>query len=147
MDAEQILDRMIRAIGVKNQSELGKVLGVSQTSISEAKRKGRVPAEWLLRLATEKKLNPNWLLTGQGAILISERETIDAELLNNVICVFEDCITKIDQQRSLVISPEKKAKWIVFFYEDFAGKSATEKSKEKVEEKIYAVMKLPHLKG
>lgn len=70
----------------------------------------------------------------------------DANLLKDVIAVFESCIKKLNN-RDLEINPENKAKWIVFFYEDFVGKSATEKSKEKVEEKIYAVMKLPHLKG
>lgn len=147
MDADAILDRMIGAIGGKTQSDLGKTLGISQASISEAKRKDKVPPEWFLKLSTEKGLNPNWLLTGQGLVYIPERETVDAELLRNVIEVFENGIKEITQRRELAAKPEKKAKWIVYFYEEFMKKTAEEKTKEKIEEKIYGVMKLPELKG
>lgn len=147
MDADNILDRMIGAIGGKTQGDLGKILGISQTSISLAKRKGKVPPEWFLKLSTEKGLNPNWLLTGQGLMHIPERETVDADLLRDVIAIFETGIKEITQRRELAAKPEKKAKWIVYFYEEFMRKSAEERTKEKIEEKIYGVMKLPELKG
>lgn len=147
VDADNILDRMIGAIGGKTQGDLGKILGISQTSISLAKRKGKVPPEWFLKLCTEKRLNPNWLLTGQGLMHIPERATVDAELLRDVIAIFETGVKQITQRRELAAKPEKKAEWIVYFYEEFMEKSAEEKTKEKIEEKIYGVMKLPELKG
>lgn len=116
MQVEQILARMIRAVGAKNQSELGKVLGVSQTSISEAKRKGKVPAEWFLRLGAEKGINPNWLLTGEGPVMIPEEdlEPFDVSLLKKVIEIVEKRL----KGKEPALSIEKKAELIGLLYED-----------------------------
>lgn len=122
MDADNILDRMIRAIGGKTQSDLGKVLGISQASISEAKRKGKVPPEWFLKLSTEKKLDPNWLLTGSGPMRIG----IDEIILGDVIRLVDEYLEGIKKDGSKPgdgwIPPVKKAKLIVVLYNLYAGK-------------------------
>ncbi|MCC8193211.1 MAG: hypothetical protein LIP28_00995 [Deltaproteobacteria bacterium] len=38
-----------------------------QSSISDAKRRKSIPAEWLLKLLRHDQSNPDWILTGQGA--------------------------------------------------------------------------------
>lgn len=65
-DIAEVLKRMMKFVGVKNQAELGAELGISQASISDAKRKGKIPPEWLIKLATERKMNPVWALSGEG---------------------------------------------------------------------------------
>ena len=71
MSIADTIDRMVGAVGGKTQGDLGAALGISQASISDAKRKGKIPPEWIVRLSTERGLNPSWLLTGSGPMKIS----------------------------------------------------------------------------
>ncbi|MDG4475605.1 helix-turn-helix domain-containing protein [Thiovibrio frasassiensis] len=139
MDADNILDRMIGAIGGKTQGDLGKILGISQTSISLAKRKGKVPPEWFLKLSTEKRLNPNWLLTGQGLMHIPERITVDADLLKDVIMAVESFL-ELAKNHNLGMTQEIKVKWIVAFYEDFLEEKNAGIQRENIEEEIHHKM-------
>lgn len=70
MGVAEIINRMLSAIGGKTQGDLGRALGISQASISDAKRKEKIPPEWVVKLSTEHNLNPSWLLTGHGQMLI-----------------------------------------------------------------------------
>jgi SOS-response transcriptional repressor LexA len=69
-DIAEVLKRMMRLVGGSNQAELGVAIGVSQASISDAKRKGKIPPEWLVKMATERGVNPVWVLTGHGQMKI-----------------------------------------------------------------------------
>lgn len=134
MDTEKILDRMIRAIGGKTQGDLGKILGISQTSISEAKRKGKVPPEWFLKLSVEKKLNPNWLLSGHGPMLIPEREiVIDYDLLLEVT----DAIDSFKKRYLKPWTKEKRKELVELFYEDFIEKENAGIQRGDIKEKIH----------
>ena len=64
---EGSLKRVFEAAGCRTQTELADVLGIRQSSISDAKKRGSVPAEWLLKLLLLKGVNPVWIMTGQGA--------------------------------------------------------------------------------
>lgn len=64
------LERVRKATGVKTQVELGKVLGIRQSSISDAKRRGSVPADWLMKLFRTYGLNPDWLLEGESPVYL-----------------------------------------------------------------------------
>ena len=44
------LSRVFEAADCRTQSELADFLGVRQSSISDAKKRGSVPADWLLTL-------------------------------------------------------------------------------------------------
>lgn len=70
MDIAEALIRMKDASGAKTQSALGECLGVSQGAISSAKSKGVIPPEWLVKLAEEKDINPNWIKFGTGPMKI-----------------------------------------------------------------------------
>lgn len=60
------LDRVYEAAGCRTQTELAKFLGMRQSSISDAKKRGSIPADWLLTLWRKKGVNPDWILTGHG---------------------------------------------------------------------------------
>ncbi len=64
---EGSLKRVFEAAECRTQVELASFLGIRQSSISDAKRRGSVPAEWLLKLLLLKGINPAWVMTGQGA--------------------------------------------------------------------------------
>jgi len=63
---EEIFERIKAVTGVKNQTQLAKLLGLRTATVSEAKNRDNVPAEWILRVSVSHNINPAWLLTGQG---------------------------------------------------------------------------------
>lgn len=60
------MERIRLVTGAYTQTELAVCLGIRQSSVSNAKRHGAVPAEWLLTLACSLNVNPDWILTGKG---------------------------------------------------------------------------------
>ena len=69
MDYSSAMERIRAVTGCETQRELGRFLGINQSAISDAKRRGTIPAEWLLTLLRGKGINPDWILTGKGALL------------------------------------------------------------------------------
>ncbi|WP_027186480.1 LexA family transcriptional regulator [Desulfovibrio inopinatus] len=63
---DDILGRIKTVLAVKTQTELARLLDVGKQSITDAKKRGRIPADWLMRLGRLKDVNPVWLETGQG---------------------------------------------------------------------------------
>ena len=59
-------ERACEALGIGNLSELADILGVNRSSITQARKKGTVPANWLLELFRNRGLNPEWLEGGIG---------------------------------------------------------------------------------
>lgn len=46
---------------------LAQFLGIRQSSVSDAQKRGVIPAEWLLKLLRKKGVSPDWVLTGEGS--------------------------------------------------------------------------------
>ena len=63
---DSFFKRVQNATGIQSQNELASVLGVNRSAVSQAKRKGSVPARWILQLSRKFGLNPDWLETGFG---------------------------------------------------------------------------------
>ena len=63
--AEQ-LGRIYRATQTQTQADLAAYLGVRQSTISCAKRRANIPADWLLTLLLNNNVNPAWILSGKG---------------------------------------------------------------------------------
>lgn len=61
---DEILDRIKKATGARTQVELATILGIRQSSISDAKRRNSVPADWYMKLYRSLGLNPEWLSDG-----------------------------------------------------------------------------------
>ncbi|MFT4302821.1 MAG: helix-turn-helix domain-containing protein [Desulfovibrio sp.] len=59
------LDRFFEATGCRTQVELAEFLGIRQSSIADAKKRGNIPSAWLLTLWRKRRVNPDWILTGQ----------------------------------------------------------------------------------
>lgn len=70
IDLAAVMARIFTATGCRTQRELGKLLGVQQSSIACAVLRRSVPDRWLLWLLREKGINPDWILSGQGARLL-----------------------------------------------------------------------------
>ena len=60
------MKRLHHAAGTETQQELAEYLGVPQAAISDARRRGAIPADWLAIVALSRNIDPDWVLTGQG---------------------------------------------------------------------------------
>lgn len=69
--ADQI-QRIQLVTGTRTQLELAACLGIRQSSVSAAKRRGAIPPGWLIRLMRVKNVNPEWVLTGRGTQLVED---------------------------------------------------------------------------
>lgn len=69
--------RIREALSIRTQVQLAEVLGIRQSSISDAKRRESIPSDWLLTLALDHGLHPTWVLTGQGGkfMIASDQST------------------------------------------------------------------------
>ena len=65
------MERIKLITGKRTQVELADLLGVKQSSISDAKRRGKIPSSWLVILMRYKHANPEWILTGNGSTFVS----------------------------------------------------------------------------
>ena len=66
------LSRIYVVTGCKTQVELAGLLGIRQSSISDAKRRGVIPADWLIKLLRQHAVNPDWVLFGTLPKYISD---------------------------------------------------------------------------
>ena len=63
-EAETRLARVFEAAGCRTQLELAAILDVTQSAVSDAKRRGVIPADWLIKLLQLRGVNPIWVKNG-----------------------------------------------------------------------------------
>lgn len=56
-----IYKRILHVANVQTQMELAHILDISQSSISDAKRRQSIPSDWLIKLYDKFRVNPDWL--------------------------------------------------------------------------------------
>ncbi|GHV53101.1 DNA-binding protein [Deltaproteobacteria bacterium] len=74
---DEILGRIKIATHTRTQVELAEVLDIRQSSISDAKRRNSVPADWCLKLFERFGLNPDWLKHGVGPMYLRAEQGYD----------------------------------------------------------------------
>lgn len=67
---DNIFERIKLATNTRTQMELAEVLEIRQSSISDAKRRNSVPAEWYMKLFESFGLSPDWLKKGDGPMFL-----------------------------------------------------------------------------
>ncbi|MDD3312634.1 S24 family peptidase [Pseudodesulfovibrio sp.] len=79
---EDAMERIKKATGARTQVQLAEVLDVRQSSISDAKRRCSIPADWFLKLYRSHGLDPDWLAEGVEPVYINaEKAKIPADTL------------------------------------------------------------------
>lgn len=68
---EAMLRRVFEAAKCRTQAELAAFLGIRQSSVSDAKKRQVIPAEWLVALLRQSNTHPDWVLTGTGMRFIA----------------------------------------------------------------------------
>ncbi len=86
---DKVVDRIKDATGKRTQVELAGILDIRQSSISDAKRRNSVPADWYMKLFRKYGLNPDWLADGKGPKYIKtiegEYKTFDEPLTSETV--------------------------------------------------------------
>ncbi len=70
----QAYERIKFATNTKTQVEIAELLEIRQSSISDAKRRNSVPAEWVMKLFEKFGLNPDWIKQGVGPMYLRTEE-------------------------------------------------------------------------
>jgi len=76
-DAETQFERLFEAAECRTQTELADLLGIRQSSIAVAKRRNRLPSDWLLKLLRLRNINPDWIIFGSGPKYLLPHNTIE----------------------------------------------------------------------
>jgi transcriptional regulator with XRE-family HTH domain len=97
MDANysEIVERMKRAGGLKNDSAVARRLNVTPQALSNYKKKGRMPAGLMLKFAAIYGLSMDWLLTGSGKMRFENKDR--AETRDCAIGMIETAIEGEDE--------------------------------------------------
>lgn len=85
--------RVFEAAECATQVELAAFLGMRQSSISDAKRRGSVPSYWLVKLLEKNRTNPAWVLTGQGPRLLLPADAPETRPLG--ACATRELVTEL----------------------------------------------------
>lgn len=67
---DEIFKRIKLATQTRTQIELANVLEIRQSSISDAKRRNSIPADWCMKLFERFGLNPDWIKKGTGPMYL-----------------------------------------------------------------------------
>lgn len=67
---DEVFDRIKLATNTRTQVELAEVLDIRQSSISDAKRRNSVPADWYMKLFEKFGLSPDWLKKASGPMYL-----------------------------------------------------------------------------
>ena len=67
---DEIFERIKLATRTRTQIELANVLDIRQSSISDAKRRNSIPADWCMKLFERFGLNPDWIKKGTGPMYL-----------------------------------------------------------------------------
>ena len=75
MPFQDAYERILQSTGLRTQTDIAAMLGVKQSSISDAKRRNHIPDSWILTLFNKKGLNPSWIRTGEGPQYVAGTDT------------------------------------------------------------------------
>ena len=63
-------ERIAMVTGCRTLSSLSKALGVGRSAVWAAKRRGSIPATWLLTILRFYGTNPDWILSGREPVYL-----------------------------------------------------------------------------
>lgn len=67
---ESVYPRLCVVFRTKTQKEFAERLGLKQASVADNKRRGVIPARWVLFAVEHYMINPSWLRTGCGPMYV-----------------------------------------------------------------------------
>lgn len=77
IQAEPVIDRMAKAVGVRTDRALSQVLGYGASAVSNWRTRNRVPYTECVHLAATRGMSLDWLILGIGEPDVSHRGIVD----------------------------------------------------------------------
>lgn len=112
MNYSDILERMFEASNLKNSSEIARMAGVTPQAMSNFRKKGELPAGFILKFADMFNISVDWLMTGAGEK--SRKKSKDHDLASkNILSFTPDELIYIGKLLSILREPEKYAATVV----------------------------------
>lgn len=116
--AAPIIERLKFALKLKKDEQLENELQLPQGKIvSMVNRYNEIPYDRIATLCNKRGLSFDWILTGEGAMLLSQRtksSSVDLAFLKEII----EAIEKVFQKENLHLNPKKKAELITLLYDE-----------------------------
>lgn len=105
----------MEVLGVKNQRQVARILGISDASVSGWKRQGFISIEMLLRIAELTNASINYLLTGRGPKFLPEEsgrpiEEIELAAIQRYLIEQVGILDKVRRQAKTETKPKSKQK-------------------------------------
>lgn len=100
------MDRIRLVTQTRTQVELANFLGIRQSSVSNAKRRGTIPADWLLTILRIRNVHPEWILTGEGHCYLSDPASPGCHKPKGGCMVRQEETSALCRLSSLVVTDE-----------------------------------------
>lgn len=119
--AKRILERLRQGTGAKSDSELGRMVGVSQQAIYNARNGNKLPDAWVRRAAQQFNLSADWLYFGDGHMYRGTgadkassglEKDINRDVLLDVVEVMEESLRAAKKN----LPPKAKAELVYQLY-------------------------------
>ena len=118
--SQSLVQRMMEAVGAKNDSALAQALGITPQALYGAKKKGAIPPAWVMNIAEKNAVSLDWLYFGTGNMYRTGTDkigpgsnaSVNKDVLLEVIEVMEEFL--ITAKKSL--PPKAKAELVYQLY-------------------------------
>lgn len=121
---DEVFERIKLSTSTRTQMEIAEVLEIRQSSISDAKRRNSVPADWYMKLFEKFGLNPDWLKKGTGPMYLRNEQgysPIDVPAGSAYVSLYENAAQYSEPDaKSIVVSVYSSAEQ---YSEDSQAKS------------------------
>ena len=125
---DEQMARVQRVANTRTQQELAEFLGTPQSAVSDAKRRQKIPADWLILLLRLKSVHPEWILTGRGQQYIQKQaRTYDDEHTTQRKAEQAQVLQKISSE---TLVEELLRRIVVAETDSFSRKGCEERSQE-----------------
>jgi transcriptional regulator with XRE-family HTH domain len=133
--------RLLRETIGANQSEFAHVLGVASSFISGIERNTKdVSRDLLQKLLAKYQVNINWLLSGNGSMLLVEREDIENASNNKVmVTISESSLNNTKNFGNIIMSDSKEQPGCL------SSPAIEEVNKDKLTKRNISVFEIPLL--
>lgn len=100
----------IREKFFKTQANMAAILGVSRQAVNEYERGNNIiPTKALILLSSKYNININWLLTGQGNMLLSDDDKVNNDELIQQQDRIKELQAQVDLLKELLQSNNKQS--------------------------------------
>jgi hypothetical protein len=109
----EVIDRLMDALNIKNEYNMAELLGFKRDTFSARKKRGALPVDKMQLLCSDRGINFNWVMTGEGERLDSQRKAtaiVEGESESGYIAAVMAMMRQMDAdtQKDIFLSVQKE---------------------------------------